>query len=300
MRVLVTGAGGFVGGALAERLAARGDVELARSIRRPTAMMGDACVLELGDAAGMRCALATLRPDIVVHAAGRTHGPDASLDADNRLATRTLAEGVAEASPGAGLILLGSAAQYGRFERRTPWRETDPCAPVDAYGASKLAAEAAAFEIAAATGLRVAALRVFNIVAPGPQGPQVFASFLRKAAVSPERVEMGPLDAVRDFVALADVLTAVERTIERDAWGEPINVCTGVGRTTRALIEATAGEIGVRVVEAEGPAPALDWSVGDPARCAARLGFVPTSDLTPVIREAAAWVKGGADARSRA
>ena len=48
--------------------------------------------------------------------------------------------------------------------------------------------------------------------------------------------------------------------------------------------------------EAEGAPPELAWSVGDPAKCKALLGFRPTSDLAPVTRRAAAWLVDAARA----
>jgi nucleoside-diphosphate-sugar epimerase len=219
--------------------------------------------------------------------------------ADNAIATANLAEAVGEAASGAGLILLGSAAQYGIPDQLVPWTEGDPCSPFEPYGLSKHAAETAAFAAARRLGYGATALRLFNIVAPQPQGEQVFAAFLRRAAEAaaagppPWRVRMGPLTALRDFVDIEDVLTAVERVIERGVWGEAINVCGGVGRTARALLGAAAAQTGGAVLieeEPPGAAPELAWSVGDPAKCEALLGFRPTSDLAPVTRRAADWL----------
>jgi len=291
-RVLVTGAGGFLGGAILRRLTDRRDMDV---------LAGDRA--DLADEATAALALSKAKPDVVVHAAGRTQGPAAALQADNVVATQTLARAIAAAAPGCGLVLLSSAARYGRSMTRTPWREDEPGAPLDAYGVSKLAAEAVAFAEAG----RVTALRIFNVIAPKPTSDQVFSTFLRKAAAAlasavPGPVELGPLSAVRDFVDVADVLTAVERVIERDAWGEAINVCSGTGRTVRALLESAAAEIDreLRIDEASAPPPLLDWSVGDPARCRARLGFTPSSDLGPLIRAAAAWVETAAGKRADA
>ncbi len=243
--------------------------------------------------------LAETRPDVVVHAAGRTPGKPGALLADNAIATANLAEAIGEAASDTRLVLLGSAAQYGVPDELTPWKETDPCSPFEPYGLSKHAAETSAFAAARRLGFGVAALRIFNVVAPEPQGEQVFAAFLRRAAAAaaagppPWRVQMGPLTALRDFVDIEDVLTAVERVIERDVWGEAINICGGVGRTARALLGAAAAQTGGAIVveeQTEGAPPELGWSVGDPGKCETLLGFRPTSDLAPVTRRAAAWL----------
>jgi GDP-4-dehydro-6-deoxy-D-mannose reductase len=303
IRVMVTGAGGFLGATLARRFEARGDVELIALGRAASPPFAHAGAVDLHDRAAIARVLAQARPDVVVHAAGRTPGKPGALLADNALATANLAEAVGEAACGAGLVLLGSGAQYGIPDQLTPWRETDPCSPFEPYGLSKHVAETAAFAAARRLGFGVAALRIFNVVAPEPQGEQVFAAFLRRAAAAaaagppPWRVKMGPLTALRDFVDIEDVLTAVERVIERGVWGEAINVCAGVGRTARALLGAAAAQSGGAVVveeEAEGAPLELAWSVGDPAKCEALLGFRPTSDLAPVTRRAAAWLVAAA------
>lgn len=309
IRVMVTGAGGFLGATLARRFLGRDDVELTALGRAAPPDFPRAAVLDLHDKAAIARVLAAARPDVVVHAAGRTPGKPGALLADNAIATANLAEAIGEAASGAGLVLLGSAAQYGVPDELTPWKETDPCSPFEPYGLSKQAAEMAAFAAARRTGFGVTALRIFNVIAPQPQGEQVFAHFLTKAARAaakgppPWRVQMGPLTALRDFVDIEDVLTAVERVIERGVWGEAINVCAGVGRTARALLGAAAAQTGGAVVIEEAAAkkePELAWSVGDPARCEALLGFRPTSDLAPVTRRAAAWlVAAASEARAR-
>ena len=155
----------------------------------------------------------------------------------------------------------------------------------------------------------MAALRLFNGIAPAPVGEHAFSAFLAQAGAAvaagppPWRVRMGPLGAVRDLIAAEDVARAVEAVIDRGVWGEPINVCSGVGRPMRALIEATAATLpGAMVIEEAARDGGVAWSVGDPSRCEARLGFRPSADLSAITDAAAGWIMAQrrADARTGA
>jgi GDP-4-dehydro-6-deoxy-D-mannose reductase len=290
MRVLVTGAGGYIGGAITRRLAANPQIDL----------VADSGRLEKRSEIARR--LRDIQPDAVIHAAGRTSGSADALHDANVAATANLAEAMADTAPACGLVLLSSAAQYGASPDRTPWTEAGPCEPDSDYGRSKLVAEAAAF----ARAPNVLSLRIFNVIAPAPVGDQAFAVFLRRAGAAlagppPAVARMGPLDAIRDFVSVDDVTAAAERVVLRGAWGGAINVCTGVGRTIRSLILDAAARIDPALqVEAAAGAGGIDWSVGDPSCCRSRLGFTPSAALDALLDGAAAWVRANAGAGAHA
>lgn len=308
MRILVTGASGRVGGAIADHLQRAAGLDVSRAGRRADSSAAE-FTFDLNDRPAVLQALARARPDVVIHAAGRRRGTSAELAAENVEATTSLVRAMSEAAPDAALVFLGSAAQYGPAPERRPWRESQACAPSTEYGRTKLEAENAAALAARTSGSRFTSLRVFNLVGPPPGGDDVLSDFLRKAAAAlagapPWWVRTAPLGAVRDFVGLDDLLECVERTLARGVWGETINVCTGVGRPVRVLLEAVACGVGGLAIE-ERPAERageLDWSVGDTERCRSLLGFVPSPDLTPVTDAAIEWLtaKGSADARSHA
>jgi nucleoside-diphosphate-sugar epimerase len=156
MRVAVTGASGFIGGALVPALRARG-----HEVR---AVMRDAITSE-SSFAGM---------DVLVHLANLAHGQAAAshLEEVNVKGTRKIA-GLAAATGVRRVIYLSSAKAAAEESGARPLDGSERPAPQDNYGRSKLAAENALHEVAAATGLDVVVLRP-----PLVYGPGVKANFL--------------------------------------------------------------------------------------------------------------------------
>jgi hypothetical protein len=66
---------------------------------------------------------------------------------------------------------------------------------------------------------------------------------------------------------------------------------------SQTITDATAGAI--EILES-GPPPRLDWSIGDPTKCQAQLGFTPNSDLSALTAASAAWVRRAAAERADA
>jgi len=180
MRVLVTGANGFVGRAVCERFVRAGAAVHAavRAPGRAVASGAIPCVVgDLGAATDWKAALEGV--DVVVHLAGRVHQmrdtADDSLAAYrevNRVGTERLAR--AAARSGAKRLVFMSTVKVVGEGRGEPYTERDVPAPVDPYGISKWEAEQALTQVAAETGLEVAILRP-----PLVYGPSVGANFLK-------------------------------------------------------------------------------------------------------------------------
>jgi nucleoside-diphosphate-sugar epimerase len=210
VRILVTGAGGFVGRALCPALAARGH-HVAAGLRRPaqTAIIGAESRL-LGDIAPGRDWGGALRDlDIVIHLAQRAHAPpservlEAEPQAAAALARAAALSGVQRFLYVSSIKAMGETTAPGR-----PFRPEDVPRPVDAYGRAKLATERALIAAADETGLELAILRPPLVYGPGVGGN--FQALLRLAR-SGLPLPFAGLDNRRSLIArdnLVDLIAA--------------------------------------------------------------------------------------------
>src|SRR6185369_8517230 len=123
-RVLLFGASGFVGGAVRTALAADPRVG---ALTCPPRARHD---LVGGDLAALTALVRETRPDVIVNCTGRLTGTGLDLAEANTLVTARLVEAVAAATPGARLVRLGSASEYGVVAQGVSVAEDHPCAPV--------------------------------------------------------------------------------------------------------------------------------------------------------------------------
>lgn len=239
LRIVVTGAAGFVGRHLLAELAARfgPTAEIVATSRD-----GDyGCVpLDITDTDAVRAALADLRPTHVVNLAAIAAPVAARRDPDAawRLHARAPAElgrAILSVVPGCWLLHVGSGMVYGRsgLEDR-PLDETAALAPVDEYGVTKAAGDLALGALVS-EGLRCVVLRPFNHTGPGQSDAFAIPAFAAQiasieAGLAEPVLRVGNLSARRDFLDVRDVVRAYALLVERCAPMAPgavFNVASG-------------------------------------------------------------------------
>ena len=285
-RVLVTGAAGFVGRHLCAYLQRRRNVSIVAADLLPTPIGGGVTVVRAD--VGARRAVADLlrehRPTHIVHlAGGRSRGSLAAVLRANLRPTVTLLEGAREYAPGAVVLVVGSAAEYGHVPRRSrPVAEDFTCAPTTPYGLAKLLGTQVALHHWRRYGLRVVVVRPFQLLGAGigsDLAPGAFATQIRAAVARGRRVvRVGNLDAGRDFVDVGDAVRALWCLCRRPAPGEIFNVCSGAAtpmRTLLGMMLVAAG--GDWRVEVEAKRLRGSWdagmSYGSPAKIHAHCGW---------------------------
>jgi GDP-4-dehydro-6-deoxy-D-mannose reductase len=292
MRVLVTGADGFVGTHLCKTLTERGDEVLACG--GPDRTDG----LDVVDGPAVFERFRAFEPEGIVHLAGVSsvswsHQNLAETIKVNVLGTTQVIEATRRFAPNARVLLIGSGEEYGRIEPGKPAREPDTLAPVSPYAASKTAAEAIGRQAFLAYGLQVILLRPFNHLGRGQSRQFVVPSLARQllaieTSESPGSVEVGDLTPVRDFTHVADVVNAYALLLDRGRAGEVYNVCSGCGLSIRQILDLLQELAGTRAevtVDPNRVRPAeIPWLVGDPRKVEA-LGWRRQRDVRDALRE---------------
>lgn len=245
MRVLITGADGFVGGHLARYLRDAGDEVVA--IAGPHGPTGVE-KLDVTDAAATRETIAAHRPDGIIHLAGfssvgKSHQTPGLAFQVNAVGTVNVLAAVREAKLSATrTVVVSSGEVYGPVSPGTAAREDHPVVATSPYSASKIAAEIGARQFHTSYGQHVVIARPFNHLGANQDPTFVIPSFakqireLKKSGAAPV-LRTGNLEAIRDFSHVDDVCAAYRLLLEKGAVGETYNVGSGIGRTIRSVLD---------------------------------------------------------------
>jgi GDP-4-dehydro-6-deoxy-D-mannose reductase len=307
VRVLVTGAHGFVGGHLLDLLRDEHPEVEAFALVRPRggaagARPGRAAVLEadLDDPAAVTAAVASSRPDRVVHLAGQSSVHHSWLDPGATLRTNVMGlVHLVDALRGEGLaprlLVVGSADEYGIVaDAGVPVAEDAPLRPVSPYAVSKVAQGLLAIEYGRSGGPEVVRTRTFPHTGPGRGEAFAESSFARQiveveAGLRKPVLAVGNLEAVRDFTDVRDVVRAYWALLERGTPGAVYNVCSGrgvcVGDVLRRLIALAGVQVEIKPDPGRFRPSDIPVLVGDPARLRAATGWEPHIDLDRTLRD---------------
>lgn len=306
-RALITGIGGQDGSYLAELLVAK-DYDVVGLVRRdpdeshPTLRdVEDRIELVQGDLldpASLRRAIAEVRPDELYHLAAPTFVPASWEDPTSTIAaiagaTSTILAAVLEIDRSIKVHVATSSEIFGDAGE-SPQNEDSPCRPRAPYGVAKLAAHGMVRVMRAHHGLFACSGITFNH--ESPRRPEHFLPRkVTRAAASiklglTDHVELGSMDAVRDWCHARDVVRGAWLALQHDEPGDYV-FCSGIGRTVGELVDTAFGLAGldpaeyVRVNPAFVRAPEATAPVGDPTRAREVLGWGLETSFEDTIRE---------------
>lgn len=253
---------------------------------------------DVTDAVSVRDQVRAAAPQCVYHLAALSH-IGASWDSPQQV-FRVNAEGtlnVLRACLAAGVervLVVGSADVYGAVaEEDLPITEDAPLRPLTPYGASKVAADFLALQAYLGEGLGTIRVRAFNHTGPGQSEEFLVPSIARRVVEAERtgqgRVEVGSLDAVRDFTDVRDVVVAYRMLQERGEPGEVYNVCSGVHLSVREVAQRLLALAGVSlelVVDPRLVRPVeVPRLVGDNSKLRRATGWEPRIPLDQTLRD---------------
>ncbi len=264
MRVLVTGASGFVGRPLVEALAREGH-HVRAAVRKPaTAPAAAAEVAAMPDMATAFDAAGLVSGcDAVVHVAGLAHSspdiPEATYLAVNGEASRRLARAARDAGCRRFIYVSSVRAQTGPSADHE-LTENEPPQPTDAYGRSKLAGEIAVAEALAGSATAFVILRPVLMYGPHPKGNM---ATLMKLARGRWPVPIGGLRARRSILGIGNFCSAVSHVLRTPACdGGTFLLADGPAVTAADIValcrKALGRRAGILTVPAPGAALVLE------------------------------------------
>lgn len=283
MKVLVTGANGFVGSALVDYLRAREDAVIAAT-RAPSEN-----AVSVGDITGATDWSAALAGcDAVVHVAARVHQMKEQAENAEALYRQTNVEGtvnLARQAVAAGVrrfVFLSSIKAMGEAGH---FAEAMPCRPEDAYGRSKREAEEALLKLSVETGLEVVILRLPLVYGPGVKG-----NFLSLMGIVKKGLPL-PFGAVRNarsLLYLGNLLDVIALCLAHPAARGRIYLPSdGAEVSTAQLIRAIASAMGRKTTLIPVPTSLMLTAAGMLGKgpAAARLLGDLSVDSSPLFRE---------------
>lgn len=234
MRLLLTGAAGFIGRHCLDHFASHG-YEVTATDSRPADPVRK---LDITDAPAVRAMLDSARPEAVLHMGAIASVPECETRPSDCWETNlqgTINIAKEAGARGVRVVFFSTAAVYG-VPTLLPTPVAAPLAPTNLYAVSKAAGELAVRGFAADHVL----LRLFNIYGEGCSRSYVIPDLIRKLRACDGRVQLqGTGDESRDFLYISDLLHLVESALTAPR-GSVFNAGSGTTISIRQLSQRVA------------------------------------------------------------
>lgn len=248
LNVLVSGASGFIGRAVAREGLKAGHTVVGVARSGSAEISSVSTSFEIDDLAR---AIRSSRPSAIIHAVGRasvlaTEQDEAGSYLDTVVPLANLMEAITQSKHRCCVVMVSSAAVYGE-PGELPVSEMVPLRPISAYGRQRIECERLARDFASQTGLPIFSARAFSLFGAEQKRLLVWELF-QKFMQEDEIVIQGTGDEMRDFMhveAYARALLALAGT-GSSAGFVPVNVASGVGTTVKELVSLWSEVLAVK------------------------------------------------------
>lgn len=311
MKVLVTGAAGFIGSAVTEQLASEGHAvvavdallgglypsaeKVARSQRLETNPSVDFHQLDLreADLSALPSGITHVIHEAAMPGLGLSWSDFALYESCNLSATARLIEAAAE-WPLERFIQISTSSVYGKTAAGD---ETLALAPASPYGVTKLAAENLALAHWRDSAFPASILRYFSVYGPGQRPDMAYRKFIAKALAGEKITLFGTGEQTRSNTYVDDCVAATISALTRSSPGEIYNISGHEERSISEALGIIEAEVGRPLLIERQPAARGDQirTAGDSSKAQENLGFTHTVTLESGLARQVEWQRSLGD-----
>lgn len=309
-RILITGAAGFIGSHLAERLLARGDQVAGldnfdpfypreakeRNLRGAQAHAAFTFVEgDLRDAGAMAEVVERHRPQRIVHLAARAgvrpslENPAAYVETNVHGTLNLLL--ACRRFPVEHFVFASSSSVYGNDVRAACTEEAPTDSPASPYGATKKAGEVLCFTYHQLLKIPMTCLRLFTVYGPRQRPDLAIHKFVRLIEAGKPLPFFGDGTSRRDYTFVEDTVSGITAALDRADGYQIYNLGRGNPVTLREMLEAVERALGKKAVLDRQPEQPGDvrttWA--DISKAKARLGYAPQVQFDEGVERFVKW-----------
>lgn len=314
-KILITGGTGFVGSHVVEQLHDRPEYEvhvtaygLHHSLDGSWLPAAQVHQLDVTDQQQTQQLLESVQPTHILHLAAFSSVASsftnvAGVLENNSKLQLSLLESVKNVCPNARVLIVGSAEEYGlSMAQELPITEEHPLRPINPYAVSKVTQDLLAYSYYISAQLNIIRARPFNHIGER-QSPDFAVSSFISQMIRVERgeqaaLQVGNLEAIRDFSDVKDVVSAYLLLLEKGSLGEVYNIGSGSGVTMQQILDlivSTAHQTIPIEVDASRMRPSdVPVMIADAGKMQ-RLGWQPNWRLEDTIQRIVEWQRTQAE-----
>lgn len=302
-KVLITGGEGFVGNHLINYLLNETDYEIVSTYFMEGTFKDKKnrvkfTKLDIRKQEDVENLLEVQKPDYIYHLAGISFVPASFANPfltheTNFLGTFNLYESIRKLSLDTSVLFVSTSEVYGQVDDKII-NEDKVLKPQNPYSVSKASAELLSYQYYKNYGLKIKIVRPFNHIGLGQNESFVIPNFV-KQIVDIEKglkkpiIEVGNLDAIRDFTDVKDIIRGYRLLVESGLNGEIYNLCQGQGQSIKEVLDILLSfsdkKIEIKFDEKRMRPSDNPKIIGDNGKIEKALGWKPLIDIKTILLE---------------
>ena len=315
MKLLITGAAGFVAGHFLEYIDSHNPAYEVLCLDKKCGSLNKNSYkniqsfafqdVDLLDVQKIREIIKNFCPDYVLHLAALSSVASSweyptECFLNNTVVFLNIVEAIHEFCPYCRVLSVGSSEEYGAVDKEDlPIRENQALNPTSPYAVARVSQEQLSRIFTDSYEMNIVLTRSFNHIGPRQDDRFVVPSFikrvieLKKTGVRSGEIETGDINIIRDFVDVRDVVRGYDILLQRGKSGEVYNICSGRRISLKNVLDIISEEVGVTVTSKINPEyirpKDSKETVGTYYKMEADFGWKPEIELRQTIHDMVTW-----------